>query len=172
MIAVMMRATVRGQVWPATIRRRATRLLAALGRPDAELSIVLTDDAEVQELNAAWRGKDEPTDVLSFPQEEGSAMPTAPGYEPPLGDIMISLETAARQAREDGCLPRLWAAVGSPDAAPDWSLLDETTFLLVHGVLHLLGHDDHDPAARRRMRSAERRWLERLGRPAVFGRRS
>ncbi|MCB9549376.1 MAG: rRNA maturation RNase YbeY [Myxococcales bacterium] len=141
----MMRATVRGQVWPATIRRRATRLLAALGRPDAELSIVLTDDAEVQELNAAWRGKDEPTDVLSFPQEEGSAMPTAPGYEPPLGDIMISLETAARQAREDGCLPRLWAAVGSPDAAPDWSLLDETTFLLVHGVLHLLGFDHMTP---------------------------
>ncbi|MEZ4464600.1 MAG: rRNA maturation RNase YbeY [bacterium] len=158
----MLRSTVRGQVWPATIRRRAAKLLALLGRPEAELCIVLTDDAEVQELNAQWRGKDEPTDVLSFPQEEGSAMPTAPGYDPPLGDIMISLETAARQAREDGCLPRLWAAVGSPDAAPAWSLLDETTFLLVHGVLHLLGFDHMTPDEAAVMEAREQTLLPAL----------
>jgi len=102
------------------------------------LSILLTTDADIHELNRAFRGKDRPTDVLSFSQWEG---------EPPqadqalLGDIAISLETASRQARTRG-----------------HSLEHELQHLLVHGVLHLLGHDHvKAPKAARRMRKEERR---------------
>ncbi len=148
MISVMVRATVRGRVNDATIRRRATKLLELLGKDEADLAIVLTDDAEIQELNAQWRQIDAPTDVLSFAQQEGDDFPVIPGFTPPLGDIVISLEKAARQASEDGCLPRLWPVVvgGSGEQAPAaWTLLDETTFLLLHGVLHLLGYDHMQP---------------------------
>lgn len=147
MISVMVRSTVRGRVNDGTIRRRAARLLELLGKDEADLAIVLTDDAEIQELNAQWRQIDAPTDVLSFPQQEGEDFPVIPGFTPPLGDIVISLEKAARQVSEDGCLARLWPVVGGSEgqAPAEWSLLDETTFLLLHGVLHLLGHDHMQP---------------------------
>jgi probable rRNA maturation factor len=109
-----------------------------LGCPDAELSIVLTDDATIHALNRQWRGKDRPTDVLSFSQLEaaGGAGTTASrprrravdprtlGPKPVLGDVVVSLESAARQATRYG-----------------HDLTAELERLLVHGVLHLLGHD-------------------------------
>lgn len=160
MISLIHRAEVRGRVVPGTVRRRAARLLDALGAGDAELAIVLTDDAEIRDLNRAWRGLDEPTDVLSFPQiEPGVAV--RPGDA--LGDVVISLETAARQIVADGMLPRLRGCVGDRE----WTLADEVTFLLVHGVLHLLGHDHHEPEETARMQAEEARLL-----PALLSRTS
>ena len=102
----------------------ATRLLEALGLSASELSVVLADDLFVAALNAEWRQVHGATDVLSFPQEE----PVAPGRfaTPPavLGDVVISGETAARQAAE----------LGHP-------LATEVRILLVHGLLHLVGYD-------------------------------
>jgi probable rRNA maturation factor len=82
----------------------------------AEISIVLSDDAFIQDLNKRWRGVDQPTDVLSFAQEDDPDL---------LGDIVISLPTAARQAERAG-----------------WPLASETALLAVHGLLHLLGYND------------------------------
>lgn len=150
-VTIQQRASVRGQVWPSTLRRRARKLLAAVGTPEAELSLLLTDDAEIRELNVAWRQKDAATDVLSFPQDH------FPGTPRHLGDIVVSLETAARQATR-GALPRL----GAPGP---WTLLDEVTFLLLHGVLHLLGHDHTGDAEAEVMEAREAELL-----PALRGR--
>ena len=120
---------------------RATALLAAIDADDAELSVSLCDDEAIRALNAEWRGKDAPTDVLSFPQGE-----TPPGAPRHLGDVVISVDTAARQA----------AGLGH-------RLDDELGVLLTHGLLHLLGHDHHEEEARAAMRAEEERLLRRLG---------
>ena len=83
--------------------------------------MVITDDAGIRELNQQWRGKDKATDVLSFSQVEGEGPGTAPEL---LGDVVISWETAKRQALEMGHTSE-----------------EEMKRLLVHGVLHLLGFD-------------------------------
>jgi probable rRNA maturation factor len=134
-ISLLQRAPVRGQIVASTLRRRAAKLLRLLGHADDELVILLTDDAEIQALNRDYRQKDAPTDVLSFAQDEGEAFPLPPGMPRPLGDVIISMPTAARQAK-GGALPRIQAVIGS-----DWSLADEATFLMLHGTLHLLGYD-------------------------------
>lgn len=112
------------------------RAQALADAPDRELSIVLTDDPGIQALNAQWRGEDKPTDVLSFPMDA----PTGP-----LGDIVVSVPTAARQAQAHG-----------------WSLREEVTFLLVHGFAHLTGHDHGEPAEAAAMRAEEERLLARV----------
>src|SRR5262249_57913735 len=78
------------------VARRGRRLLAALRLPDAELSLVLVSDAVMRRLNREWRGRDRPTDVLSFSQAEGAGGAPA-GL---LGDVVISVDTARRQAAE------------------------------------------------------------------------
>lgn len=165
MISLLQRRTVRGRIPTSTLRGRAERLLAALGRPDAELVVVLTDDGEIHALNRDYRGKDAPTDVLSFPQEEGEVVPLPPGVPRPLGDVVISLDTAARQL-DDGCLRRLWPALGVT-TAPPWALMDEVTFLLLHGVLHLVGHDHIEPDDAAAMEALEAELL-----PGLLGRRA
>ncbi len=96
-------------------------------------------------LNRRYRGKDRTTDVLSFPMREGAFADLRPEL---LGDIVISVPAAERQAKEAG-----------------HSLIREIERLLVHGLLHLLGYDhERGPAAARRMRRREREILERLGR--------
>jgi probable rRNA maturation factor len=115
-----------------SVRSIAERMLRYLEREGDELSILLTDDAFITTLNATHRGKDRPTDVLSFGQEEGETSPSRQGPAL-LGDVVISLDTAERQAR-----------------ARRHSLLDEVTFLLAHGILHLIGYDhqtDEEEAA-------------------------
>lgn len=106
-----------------------------------EVSLVIADDAYVHRLNAAYRGYDKPTDVLSF-RAEGAGWPgdTAAADGRELGDIVISLPYAARSA----------AARRAPVA-------DELRLLAVHGLLHLLGHDDADEAGARAMRLEEAR---------------
>lgn len=165
MISLLQRPPVRGRIPTRTLRRRAHRLLRALERYEADLAIVLTDDSEIRDLNRDYRGLDRPTDVLSFAQGEGEAIPPPPGMAPPLGDVVISLDTAARQV-SDGALPRLWPALGC-SAAPDWSLLDETTFLMLHGVLHLIGHDHMRADEAEQMYAEEARLL-----PVLLNRRA
>lgn len=118
--------------------------MARHARCEVSLSVVLVDDPEMHALNRQYLAHDYPTDVLSFPL----------GTRPLVGEVVCSVDTALREAR----------ARGHPAA-------DELLLYLVHGSLHLLGYDDHDPGARRRMRAAERRWLRALGVPTTFGRR-
>lgn len=121
----------------------ARRLLRALGEERAELTVSLVDDDEMRQLNRDYRGKDRPTDVLAFALREGLRVP---GDAVMLGDVVVSLPTAARQARERQV----------PVAA-------EVRTLLIHGVLHLLGYDHERSAAEaRRMRAKERQLLLRL----------
>ena len=126
----------------ADVRRDASHLLGLLDL-DAELSIALVDDAEMRQLNAAHRGIDRPTDVLAFAMREGDGAALHPEV---LGDVVISLDTAARQA----------VVRGAPVA-------DEVRVLLVHGLLHLLGYDhERSPAEARRMFRKQRDLLARL----------
>lgn len=103
-------------------------MLTHLHQEDAELSVLLTDDRRIHELNLAHRGKDRPTDVLAFPlMTEGESEEV--GGTRLLGDVIISLDTAGKQARGRGS-----------------SLMDEVVFLLAHGLLHLLGYDHQTDA--------------------------
>ncbi|MGD9740625.1 MAG: rRNA maturation RNase YbeY [Bauldia sp.] len=110
-----------------------------------ELSILFTDDARIAVLNADWRGKPKPTNVLSFPAPEGTAL-VPPGQPVPLGDIVLAHETVAKEAAE-----------------ADLTLRDHITHLLVHGLLHLRGHDHEDDAAADAMERLEAAILARLG---------
>jgi len=117
---------------------RAEAMLDELGMPDAELSILLCDDETIRRLNRRYRRKNKATDVLAFPMNEGVAGPGShPGM---LGDVVISLPTATRQAGEH-----------------DRPIIAEVTFLLAHGLLHLVGYDHGTRREERRMdaRTAE-----------------
>jgi len=116
-------------------------MLRALQLEDSELSVVLTGDDQIQDMNRIYRKKDRPTDVLAFAQGEGEPS-LAAGL---LGDVVVSVPTARRQAR----------ARGRP-------LLAEVTMLLAHGLLHLVGWDHETAAKDRRMR----REVQRLCRAA------
>ena len=122
------------------VRGRAERMLRALEVPRAELSVLLTNDRGIRALNREHRKKDRPTDVLAFPLEEA---PSAPGGPRLLGDVVISLDTAARQAR-----------------ARKVRFMDEVTFLLAHGLLHLVGLDHRTDAEERRMTRETERLVE------------
>lgn len=103
------------------IREKVGKVLNALACHEGELSILLADDAKMMELNQAYRGKTGPTNVLAFPMTEEADQDVDSGM---LGDIVISVDSAAREAEETG------------------EKLEETVYrLLVHGVLHLLGFD-------------------------------
>ena len=134
-VGVSMRGR-RAPALAARVARSARRLLRALHRERGELSVLLVSDGEMRRLNRRWRGRDRPTDVLAFAQAEG------PGGAPDgvLGDVVISIDTARRQAAERG------ETVGR-----------EADRLLVHGVLHLLGYDhERSTAEARRMQRRER----------------
>ena len=126
----------------ADLEAVAARVLGAFGLDEAELSIVLCDDAFIHPLNRDWRGKDRPTDVLSFAQREGEE---ADEDDPVLGDVVISLETAARQAAERG-----------------HSTGHELRVLLVHGICHLLGYDHEEDEEAEEMEALERDLLSEL----------
>jgi probable rRNA maturation factor len=111
-------------------------MLDHLGLAEAELSVVLVDDRGIQALNREHRGKDQPTDVLAFPL----GRPPSADLPRLLGDIVISLPTAARQAKRR-----------------KRPLLPEARFLLAHGLLHLLGYDHATKLQKQRMDSATRR---------------
>lgn len=126
------------------LRKRALRVLSAIGEGGSELSVALVDDAQIARLNAQWRDKPRATDVLSFSLIEGDFADHRSGL---LGDVVISVETAAAQAAE---LHR--------------SLDDRVARLLIHGVLHLVGYDHEDDDEAREMAREERRLWRALGR--------
>ena len=113
--------------------------------PDAEVSLVLTDDAAIRALNRQWRGRDAPTNVLSFPAPRVSGVEEI-GASAMLGDIAIAFETLAREAE----------AENKPFQA-------HLAHLAVHGFLHLLGFDHENDADAEHMESRERAVLEALG---------
>ena len=115
-------------------------MLVELELAHAELSVLLTNDTQIHALNLAHREKDKPTDVLSFPLDEGGGANGSVSGTRVLGDVVISLDTAARQAR-----------------GRKRELLPEVRFLLAHGLLHLLGFDHGDPAEKRVMDAMTRR---------------
>jgi probable rRNA maturation factor len=133
---VVVRLIVEGGPYPGVSRadlvRRARTMLDAVQMTDSELSIVLTSDDQIKLLNRIYRKKNRPTDVLAFAQREGKHGDRAGRI---LGDVVISVETARRQAVARGA---------------DW--LTELTMLLAHGLLHLLGWDHDTPSKDRRMR--------------------
>lgn len=134
----MIRIEGRVQQWITTaeVKARASRMLRAMRLESKELSLVLCDDNTIHALNRDYRHKDKPTDVLAFAMHEGDedAAFFDGLHSDVLGDVVISLETAARQAKEHA-------------RAPD----DELTMLLAHGLLHLLGRDHRDRTEERRM---------------------
>ena len=111
-------------------------LSLATGEEPAELSILFTDDAAIQRLNAQYRGKDKPTNVLSFPQASG----------PLLGDIVLAWETVSREA-----------------ALAEKLLRAHMAHLIVHGFLHLIGFDHEAEEDAEEMEALERAALRRMG---------
>ncbi len=110
-----------------------------------ELSIVITGDANVRELNRVYRGLDSTTDVLAFALREGDQFPPLTGSPVQLGEVIISFDQAERQANEQG-----------------HSLKRELEILTIHGVLHLLGYDHHQLEEERAMQAREGDALERI----------
>ena len=117
--------------------------------PLVEIAIRLTDDAEVHALNRDFRGKDKPTNVLSFPMVQADLLETLANSDDGeilLGDIVLARETCAREAVEKGI-----------------ALADHATHLIVHGTLHLVGYDHMDDVAAAAMEALEVKALASLG---------
>ena len=132
-------APARLKVATPWIRRLAAEALRVEGIERGELSVVVTRDPRIRSLNAEFRAKDKVTNVLSFPQDEPRAGKL-------IGDVVISVDTVARQGAQTGSGFRYTFA-----------------FYLVHGILHLLGHDHHEPAEAKRMYRRTREILEAVG---------
>jgi probable rRNA maturation factor len=122
--------------------QRLADLAARQAGRDVDLSFAVLDDRAMRDLNRRALAHDHATDVLSFPLASEPVL---------MGEVVLSAETARREAARRGHPP-----------------YHEILLYAVHGVLHLLGHDDHDPTRRRRMRAAERRTLAALGTGPVF----
>ena len=117
--------------------------------PHVEVAVRLTDDAEVHTLNRDFRGKDKPTNVLSFPQVQHDlleGLANSDDGEILLGDIVLARETCVREAEEKGI-----------------SIVDHATHLIVHGALHLVGYDHMDDASAAAMEALEVKALASLG---------
>ena len=148
--------------WPDTLdwdARAAEAAAAALAltpfaspadaAPLVEIAVRLTDDIEVQALNRDFRGKDKPTNVLSFPQVQDDlleSLANSDDGEILLGDIVLARETCLREAEEKGI-----------------SVADHATHLIVHGTLHLVGYDHMDDASAAAMEALEVKALASLG---------
>ena len=139
---------VKSPISPAWLRRVSSLALKSVKgsafEKRSELSIVLTEDSEVRRLNRRFRGKDKTTDVLSFPLLEGFSLKTGSQNLQPLGDVVISLPQAKRQATQ----------AGKP-------LRQELALLLVHGILHLLGYDHVTKAQEKKMFGLQDRLLRK-----------
>ena len=128
----------------AVVRRAAEAALKGAGaalRDDVEISLLLTDDATIRDLNHRWRNKDKATNVLSFPAVAADQLREARA----LGDIVIACETVFAEARKEGKTPA-----------------DHLTHLVAHGVLHLLGYDHEDDVEAEEMEALETRILAGL----------
>lgn len=131
----------------APIREAVENTLTGERRTDAEVSVLIVNDARIRELNRSFRGVDAPTDVLAFPMAEGEFASVNPDL---LGDVVISADRAEVQARQAG-----------------HDLMREIQLLAVHGTLHLLGYEDRTQAGCSRMMKLARTYLK--GRPLSGG---
>ena len=131
------------QVDETWLHRAAVTTLENEGRTTAELTLVITDDQVLRELNRQFRGIDAPTDVLAF-GDETSEFVCAPDASDYLGDVIISYPRAEAQAAGH-------------------TVPDEMALLVVHGVLHLLGYDHDTPSNQARMWTQQQAILDRLG---------
>ena len=150
--------------WPAThdwqalaaeAAAAAAKVAPELANPRLTTSMIFADDAEIHALNQQWRGKDRPTNVLSFPMLERAELLALNPDGPPalLGDIALSLETCAREAGDKGI-----------------SLEHHTAHLIVHGLLHLAGYDhETSPDDARAMETLEINALARMGIADPYG---
>lgn len=148
--------------WSALASRAADAALRETPHGDlaanpacVEISVKLSDDAEIQTLNAAYRHKDKPTNVLSFPMIQPDlldAVDIGDDGETLLGDIILAHETCAREAQEKGI-----------------SLADHATHLVIHGTLHLVGYDHENDAEAEAMEAIETRALASLGLADPYG---
>ncbi len=128
------------------LRRVAAGILAREGLPpDSRISLIVVGEPEIQALNRQHRGKDAPTDVLSFPLRTED-FPLPPGEPPHLGDVVLCWPVAVRQAEEYG-----------------HRLEREVAYLFAHGLLHLLGYDHEAPEEQRAMREREEAALRAVG---------
>lgn len=133
------------------MRRAAEAALSDNDAPPSEISVVLSDDEHIRELNKHHRGMDKPTNVLSFP---AARTKTATGAPRMLGDIVLAFETVEREATEE--------------SKP---LENHLSHLVVHGVLHLLGYDHEDDEEAEMMEARERQILSKLGIPDPYAER-
>lgn len=137
MISVQISTAFETKIDSALLEKAAqTALSMCASDPEADLSVVVADDAMLQQLNSQYLGIDAPTDVLSFPSGEELTDPETDRLY--LGDIIVSYPRAAEQA-----------------AATDESITDELQLLVVHGVLHLLGHDHAEADEKEQMWNAQ-----------------
>ena len=127
----------------AALKQYAERVMVETGNEKCELSLLLADDVFVRDLNRRYRSIDRTTNVLAFPQQDASQTLPIPTT---LGDVVISVEKAGRDS-----------------VAAGHSLSDELKKLIVHGVLHLSGHDHKTRAETRQMRDLEQTIMERAG---------
>ena len=141
--------------WPPLVRKAAEAAISEsafshLARDErpVEISVTLTSDSRVQALNAKWRGKDKPTNVLSFPMADERDLTRAnvSTAELLLGDIILACGVCEAEASDKGV-----------------SVEDHAAHLIVHGTLHLLGYDHHDERDAADMEAREVRALKRLG---------
>ena len=136
----LLRVSARG------LERLVRSALIAEGVEQAEIGVILVDDRRIAAVHRRWLGLAGPTDVITFDLSAGTAGP--PGAGVLAGDIVVSTETARRMARAVGWTPR-----------------QELAYYIVHGVLHLTGHDDHTAADCRQMRARERAVMKACGLP-------
>ena len=132
-----------------------TQTIPELANPRLSASILFAEDAEVRALNAEWRGKDKPTNVLSFPMLEREELLALGADGPPelLGDIVLALETCTREAADKGL-----------------TLEHHTAHLIVHGLLHLAGYDhETSPEDARAMERLEIKALAQMGIADPYG---
>ncbi|MBF0531239.1 MAG: rRNA maturation RNase YbeY [Deltaproteobacteria bacterium] len=130
------------------VKAKAKAILNALGYPEGELSLVLVDDAAIAVLNQQYLNREGATNVISFPMQEGPHGQVNPNL---LGDVVISVETAMRQAESGGLAPE--------------EMLD---FYLIHGILHLVGYDHEGPADEAALMEAKTREIWRtMGYPEL-----
>lgn len=162
-IDVEVRPAVRLPISVASLARQIAAALdvAGPGAP-ASIGLILADDEALTALNAAHMGKDGPTDVLSFPLDPSPAFPLPPRQRPHLGDIVVSVERAIKQAD---------AGRGGQTGDVRWSPADEMRLLVTHGTLHICGRDHATRTDEREMRALERRLLAVTPRAAGRSRR-
>jgi probable rRNA maturation factor len=147
-VAVRFLPGCRGRIGASELRLAARAVMVAEGvAPEVGVEVVLADAETVRDLNRRYRGRDEPTDVLSFAASEVEvAFVEGPEDTPSLGEVVVCLPVAEQQAVDAG-----------------HNLKGEITHLLVHGILHITGHDHEDPNDGARMKGAEDAILENLG---------